>query len=122
MTKSLITFGIVLAGLVCESCAGLPGIVIANPPDKGGKDSGRSYPSYRTLNIPNGHLPPPGSCRVWYPGKPPGQQPPPSSCSQALRDLKPGAWIITRLESDNKKLEVKEKKNNAVETKLYLID
>ena len=34
----------------------------------------------RTLGIPPGHLPPPGECRVWYPGTPPGQQPPPGPC------------------------------------------
>jgi len=32
------------------------------------------------LGIPPGHRPPPGSCRVWFPGLPPGQQPPPGSC------------------------------------------
>jgi hypothetical protein len=35
--------------------------------------------------IPPGHLPPPGSCRVWYDGRPPGQQPPPTSCREARR-------------------------------------
>lgn len=34
----------------------------------------------RGFSIPPGHRPPPGSCRVWYPGLPPGQQPPPGSC------------------------------------------
>ena len=32
------------------------------------------------LSIPPGHMPPPGSCKVWYPGLPPGQQPPPGPC------------------------------------------
>jgi hypothetical protein len=60
---------------------------------------------------------------VWYPGKPPGQQPPPTSCAQAFRDFKPGTWIITRADSDNKKLlEVKEKKGSGFDTKHYLID
>lgn len=35
--------------------------------------------------IPRGHLPPPGSCRVWLYDRPPGQQPPPTSCRQAQR-------------------------------------
>jgi hypothetical protein len=35
--------------------------------------------------IPAGHLPPPGSCRVWYDGRPAGQQPPPTSCREAER-------------------------------------
>lgn len=32
------------------------------------------------IDIPPGHRPPPGQCRVWYPGRPPGQQPPPGDC------------------------------------------
>ena len=35
--------------------------------------------------IPPGHLPPAGSCRVWYDGVPPGHQPAPTSCSEAER-------------------------------------
>jgi hypothetical protein len=30
--------------------------------------------------IPDGHLPPPGECRVWYPDRPAGHQPPPFKC------------------------------------------
>ena len=32
------------------------------------------------VDIPKGHLPPPGECRDWIPGLPPGQQPPPRKC------------------------------------------
>lgn len=35
--------------------------------------------------VPPGHLPPPGSCRVWYGDRPPGHQPPPTSCRAAER-------------------------------------
>lgn len=35
--------------------------------------------------IPNGHMPPPGECRVWYDGRPPGRQPPSTSCRDAER-------------------------------------
>ena len=39
----------------------------------------RSSPYFRErdsrLDIPYGHYPPPGECRVWYPDRPPGQQP-----------------------------------------------
>lgn len=37
---------------------------------------------YTRLSIPNGHLPPPGECRVWHPDRPAGQQPPPTKCDQ----------------------------------------
>lgn len=30
--------------------------------------------------VPNGHLPPPGECKIWYPYRPAGQQPPPFRC------------------------------------------
>lgn len=39
----------------------------------------------RSQGIPPGHLPPAGSCRVWYDGRPPGQQPPPTNCRDAER-------------------------------------
>ena len=48
------------------------------------------------LGIPPGHLPPPGSCRVWYPGDPPGQQPPPGPCAQLAHEVPPGAWLLRR--------------------------
>lgn len=51
-------------------------------------------PHYGNLGIPPGHLPPPGSCRIWYPGEPPGQQPPPGDCYELSRRVPPGAWLI----------------------------
>jgi len=47
----------------------------------------------RNLGIPNGQLPPPGECRVWFPGRPPGQQPPPSRCGGTVPL---GAWLLSR--------------------------
>ena len=38
---------------------------------------------YQAIGVPNGHMPPPGSCRVWYPDRPPGHQPPPTDCRTA---------------------------------------
>lgn len=37
-------------------------------------------------DVPPGHLPPPGECRVWYYGVPPGHQPPPTDCATARRE------------------------------------
>jgi hypothetical protein len=33
--------------------------------------------------VPQGQLPPPGMCRVWYSDRPAGHQPPPVTCSEA---------------------------------------
>ena len=49
----------------------------------------------RGLHIPKGHLPPPGQCRLWYPGRPPGQQPPPTSCRRAYRGQSGSALVVT---------------------------
>jgi len=54
------------------------------------------------LGIPEGHLPPPGECRVWYPGRPPGQQPAPSSCAEAEANAPPGTWILYRPPEDSR--------------------
>ncbi len=62
--------------------------------DRGRGSDGRDYP-FSALNIPRGHLPPPGECKVWFPGKPPGHQPPPQSCAAAMRSAPLGAWVIT---------------------------
>lgn len=55
-------------------------------------------PSYRrtrhSLRIPPGHLPPPGFCRVWYPGRPPGHQPPPTDCDTAYWYAPEGSYIV----------------------------
>jgi hypothetical protein len=44
--------------------------------------------------IPRGHMPPPGLCRVWYPGRPPGHQPPPGNCHALRHQAPPGAWLV----------------------------
>lgn len=57
----------------------------------GWRDRDRRHDGYRHDDrryghaIPPGHLPPPGSCRVWYEGRPPGHQPPPTDCASAER-------------------------------------
>ncbi|PDT38082.1 hypothetical protein CO656_23700 [Sinorhizobium sp. FG01] len=47
-------------------------------------DHGDDYRRY-SFGIPRGHLPPPGSCRVWFYDRPAGHQPPPTSCRRAQR-------------------------------------
>lgn len=45
-------------------------------------------------HIPRGHMPPPGMCRIWYPGEPPGQQPSPGDCRDLRHQVPPGAILV----------------------------
>ena len=58
---------------------------------EGGQDSYFHEHGYMRLSIPEGHYPPPGECRAWFPDRPPGQQPPPIRCGDRIP---PGAWLI----------------------------
>lgn len=73
------------------------GLVVADTaladPGKG-RDQARRPAAH--LKIPPGHLPPPGECRLWYPGRPPGHQPPPGSCASLHRRQPVDAWLIRR--------------------------
>ncbi len=58
------------------------------------------------LGIPPGHLPPPGQCRVWFPGRPPGRQPSPGNCIDVEHHVRPGCWLVRRSYSDPKHVKV----------------
>jgi hypothetical protein len=62
----------------------------------GGYDTYFHEHGHTTLGIPEGHLPPPGKCRLWYPDRPPGHQPPPESCGRLRYHAPAGAWLIHR--------------------------
>lgn len=61
---------------------------------------------YAQLDIPAGHYPPPGECRVWLPGRPPGQQPPPGDCTRLQYEVPAGGWLIGHPGSDPGRVEV----------------
>jgi hypothetical protein len=75
--------------------------------------------------IPKGHLPPPGHCRIWYPNRPAGQQPPPQRCPIAVRQIPLGAYVVSRLEGDNRRALVHvysgQKPGIVVETRYYSV-
>jgi hypothetical protein len=57
------------------------------------------YTPRRAVRVPPGHMPPPGYCRLWYPGTPPGHQPRPRPCEELFRyNRHDGAVIIGRPE------------------------
>jgi hypothetical protein len=62
-------------------------------------DSPEPVPAQQ-VNIPKGHYPPPGECRIWYPNRPPGHQPPPMRCDRARAEVPPGAWVIRHPDDD----------------------
>jgi hypothetical protein len=61
-----------------------------------GTSQGRYQGRYesRLPEIPPGHMPPPGKCRIWFPGEPPGKQPPPGECKELRHQVPPGAWLV----------------------------
>ncbi|MFN7144909.1 MAG: hypothetical protein ACK4YP_14125 [Myxococcota bacterium] len=80
--------------LLCMALTALPAFAGHGRHDEHGREWTESH------GIPNGHLPPPGSCRVWFPGEPPGHQPPPTRCAAAFRDAPRGAWVVERRDGD----------------------
>lgn len=47
-----------------------------------------------TDKVPRGHLPPPGTCRIWIDGVPPGRQPKPTDCATARRRAPENSRVI----------------------------
>jgi hypothetical protein len=76
----------------------------------GGNDDGQGGDHAEQLDVPLGQLPPPGTCRVWFPDRSAGQQPAPESCGGALRDARSGTWVLYR------------PANRPSEVKVYVID
>lgn len=76
--------------------------------DRDGGDGGSYFErrGYTRLNIPKGHYPPPGECRIWHPGRPAGHQPPPTKCDRARADVPPGAWVIRHPDNDREHVHV----------------
>ena len=57
-------------------------------------DKDRQHGGHAQVNVPPGHLPPPGECRIWFPDRPPGHQPPPGDCRELSRHVPRGAVLV----------------------------
>ena len=90
----------VIAGLAAMLTFGVGTAEAQGKGNKGGKakhakQASQGKQSKHAKKVPPGHLPPAGSCRVWYDGVPPGHQPPPTSCGEAERvAARDGARVI----------------------------
>jgi hypothetical protein len=77
----------------------------SRPPPRTAPEPDRPPPppvrTYEVL-IPPGHLPNPGECRVWIPGRAPGRQPRPRSrpCAGIEAVAPAGSWIVYRRADD----------------------
>jgi len=60
----------------------------------------------KSLGIPPGHLPAPGLCRIWIPGRPAGHQPRAGNCHSVMKKVQPGCWLLSRSKYDPKHIQV----------------
>lgn len=76
------------------------------------------------LGIPAGHLPEPGSCRVWLPGEAPGQQKDGAAgdCSWVATQVPPGGWLVWRPTRNHKEVVVREYGANAAMLRTLIFD
>lgn len=65
----------------------LAGSVLAAAPAAA---QGRARPG----EVPEGHKPPPGMCRIWLANVPPGKQAAPTDCATAVRNRPANATVI----------------------------
>lgn len=56
--------------------------------------SSEPEPEFDERDIPRGHWPPPGKCRIWFPDRPPGHQPAPGSCKKLKYRVPFGAYLV----------------------------
>ena len=94
MRRSFAAFAGVLCVLLLSGCT--CATLEYRHPRTGAEHTDAGSAKHASLKIPPGHLPPPGSCRIWFPGAPPGQQPRPGDCEVLARDIPPGAWLLYR--------------------------
>ena len=112
--------------LLLNAGCGTYGVVVSSgsgggqAPEPVPQQAPRSYPSYHSLHIPPGHLPPPGECRIWFPGRPPGHQPPPVSCAEAISEAPAGSWVLHRDGNEPGILEVQEKKGGKPQIEIII--
>jgi hypothetical protein len=101
-------FVILCAVLLVTGCAGYVAVDTHPSTPEPPRDEPKPTKPHNTahLSIPPGHLPPPGQCRVWIPGRPPGHQPRAGSCSALKRQVPTGAWLVYRATKDKRDVKI----------------
>lgn len=96
MRQTVLLLGavLVLCGCSTRSGRGIPipveGRDVVYDDDRGGNRERARSPG----EVPPGHYPPPGECRIWYVNRPPGQQPPPARCDRLVGRVPLGAFVL----------------------------
>jgi hypothetical protein len=91
-----------LITLTVVACASRTVVVTERPATRAGAAN-----TAVMLGVPPGHLPPPGQCRIWVPGRPPGQQARARSCDGIVAAAPAGAIILYRPGRDRKLVRVR---------------
>lgn len=68
--------------------------VVTVPPTAVGRSLVIARPLARTVTVPRGFVPPPGTCRVWHPGRAPALQPAFGPCPALEHGVPSGAYLI----------------------------
>ena len=82
-------------------------VVVTQPEGQRRPPPAATPPTVVTLGVPPGHLPPPGRCRIWIPGRPPGRQARPAACAGLARRAPAGSWILYRPTADRRLVHVR---------------
>jgi hypothetical protein len=96
---------IALAAVGLSACS--KGIYSQPEPRADARASGAPAVAAASLGVPRGQLPPPGFCRVWFPGRPPGRQPKPGACADVEVGAPAGSWVLYRPSQDKRVVHVR---------------
>jgi hypothetical protein len=99
-------FSIALAVLLLSGCSTHYRVEPGSDSPSNGPEARPATKPASKLNIPPGHLPDPGQCRIWIPGTPPGHQPAAGECAELAQQVPPGAWLISRASKKSKEFDV----------------
>jgi hypothetical protein len=81
--------------------------IYSEPEPRAETRAGKAPSGAERLGVPPGQLPPPGLCRVWFPGRPPGRQSKAAPCADVEVGAPAGSWVLYRPSQDKKVVHVR---------------